>query len=388
VRIAFFSCQDWQAGYFTSHADILKQDVDLMVCLGDYIYERNYYEGPRSDTLGKNHDGEVETLAEYREKYALYHTDRNLRDIRAEIPIVPVWDDHEVEDNWAGKLPGTQTQDPRISFLKRRRNGFQTFFEHHPVMQDPKDPDRIYDSLRMGRNFEMFLLDERQYRSDQPCNDTALVPCPPEQRDDPTRTLLGKRQTSWLKRALRRSDAVWKGIANQVMIMSVDLPVGNPINPDQWDGYGANRSELLGYIHDKGISDVAFITGDIHTFFAGDVSRTGRQSVLGKPDAVATEFVCGSVTSLGLLHVLQDQTGVGLPPDVGTLAGDGALIPVDNPHFVYSNLIRHGYGLVTANSDELRVDYRSPKTTQTKGSPVNTIASFTVERGTPHANLL
>ena len=383
VRVAVFSCQDWQAGYFTSHRDLLDQDPDLVICLGDYIYERNFYEGPREDKTGRNRDGEVQSLNEYRDKYALYHSDKNLRDMRAEIPMVAIWDDHEVEDNWAGDLPGSATQDPRVKFPKRQRNGFQAFFEHQPLTQDPKDPTRIYGTVRLGRNLELFLLDERQYRSDQPCNDRALIPCAVEQREDPKRTLLGRQQTSWLKRGLRRSDAVWKGIANQVMIMSVDLPAGNPINPDQWDGYGANRSELLGYIHNKGISDVAFLTGDIHTFFAGDVTRSGRQSILGRPDSVATEFVCGSVTSLGLLHVLKGQIGVDVPPDIGALAGDGAAIPANNPHLVFSNLKDHGYALVEATSDELKVDYRSPRTTQEKKSPARTLASFTVERGKP-----
>ena len=116
------------------------------------------------------------------------------------------------------------------------------------------------------------------------------------------------------------------------------------------------------------------------------MSRSGRQSVLGKPDSVATEFVCGSVTSLGLLHVLKEQIGVSIPPDIGALLGDGAAIPVDNPHLVFSNLKDHGYAVLEATSDELKVDYRSPKTTQDKKSPVRTLASFTVERGKPEVH--
>jgi alkaline phosphatase D len=357
-----------------------------MVCLGDYIYEHSYYPGPRKDTTGKNRDGEVETLAEYRDKYALYHTDKNLRAIRQTAPMVAIWDDHEVEDNWAGELPGSATTDVRVPFLARRRHGFRAFFEHMPMQIDPRDPTRIYDSMRLGANVELFLLDERQYRSDQPCNDTALLPCDPAERNDPNRTLLGKRQTQWFKRALRRSDATWKAIANQVMVMSLDLPSGNPINPDQWDGYGANRSEVLGYIQDKGISDVAFFTGDIHTFFAGDVFPSGRQRILGREQALATEFVCGSVTSLGLLYVLKEQVGIEVPPDIAALALDGPGIPLENPHIQYSNLIEHGYAIARFTPDDLRVSFRAPSSVMNKRSASHTLASFTVERGEPRVN--
>jgi alkaline phosphatase D len=383
VQVAFFSCQDWQAGYYTSHADLADQDVDLIVCLGDYIYERNYYPGPRIDKTGKNRDGEVQTLPEYREKYALYHTDSDLRAIRRSAPIVAIWDDHEVEDNWAGELPGEYTMDLRVPFLARRRHGFRAFFEHMPMKVDPRDPTRIYDSHRLGKNVELFLLDERQYRSDQPCNDTALLPCDEDERNDPRRTLLGKRQTSWFKRALRRSDATWKAVANQVMVMSLDLPNGSPINPDQWDGYGANRDEVLGYIQNKGLSDIVFFTGDIHTFFAGNVLRSGRQRLLDDERPLATEFVCGSVTSLGLLHVLKEQVGIEVPEDIASLALDGPGIPLENPHIRYSNLVEKGYAIAEFSKEEMRVSFRAPTSVSAPKSPSRNIASFVVERGDP-----
>ena len=383
VQIAFFSCQDWQAGYYTSHADLADQDVDLIVCLGDYIYERNYYPGPRIDKTGKNRDGEVQTLPEYRDKYALYHTDSDLRAIRRSAPIVAIWDDHEVEDNWAGELPGEYTMDLRVPFLARRRHGFRAFFEHMPMKVDPRDPTRIYDSHRLGKNVELFLLDERQYRSDQPCNDTALLPCDEGERNDPARTLLGKRQTSWFKRALRRSDATWKAVANQVMVMSLDLPNGSPINPDQWDGYGANRDEVLGYIQNKGLSDIVFFTGDIHTFFAGNVMRSGRQRLLETERPLATEFVCGSVTSLGLLYVLEEQIGIEVPEDIASLALDGPGIPLENPHIRYSNLVEKGYAIAEFSKEEMRVSFRAPTSVFAPKSPSHNIASFVVERGDP-----
>ena len=143
----------------------------------------------------------MQTLREYRRKYALYHSDRNLRELRRRYPMVGIWDDHEVEDNYADELPGDATIDPRVPFIKRRRNAYRAFFEHMPF-RPVTAPDgrggrfRIYRSLRLGRNAELMLLDQRQYRDDQPCGD-ALPPVPPCSeaiRNDPSRTFLGKPQ--------------------------------------------------------------------------------------------------------------------------------------------------------------------------------------------------
>ena len=385
VRVGIFSCQDYESGFYPGHRAMANDDLDVVVCLGDYIYERSYEKSKvRVDGTGRNGDGEVQSLAEYRDKYALYHGDRELRALRANHALMAIWDDHEVEDNWAGDRAGDKAIDPRIAFLKRRRNGFRAFFEHMPRMQNPRERFRIYDTLRFGRNLELFLLDERQYRSDQPCGDQIIVPCPPAERNDPRRTLLGKEQMSWLKRTLRESDAVWKAVANQVMIMSVDFPLGSPINPDQWDGYGADRTELLSHIRDQRISDVAFLTGDIHTFFAGDVTPTGRQGPAQTgPPPVATEFVCGSVTSQGLL----DNVGLSGQPDLGSLIVDGAVAPPDNPHFRYSNVKDKGYAVVEASRDELKVSFRSPASVKSRNSPVRSLKDFTVRRGIPRVEI-
>jgi alkaline phosphatase D len=286
VRIAFFSCQEFIAGFYAAHRDLAAQDVDLVVCLGDYIYEQAYAstgspnQPVRTDDSAA--DGEAQTLDEYRRKYTLYHTDENLREVRRQFALVGEWDDHEVEDNYAGGLPGGAAKSRRVPFAERRSNGYRAWFEHMPrrLAGQPK----IYGSLPLG-NAELFLLDTRQYRDDQPCNptDAALsAPCPPTTTDDPSRTLLGAEQKAWLKGALGASKATWKVIANQVMITSLDAPPHNPLNTDSWDGYGAERAELVDHIGANGIDDVTFVTGDIHTFFAGDVTRTGRQTVRGE----------------------------------------------------------------------------------------------------------
>jgi alkaline phosphatase D len=148
-----------------------EQDLDVVVCLGDYVYERNYYKGPRTDTTGPNHDGDVQTLPEYRDKYRLYHTDSNLLRVRETHSLLATWDDHEVEDNYAGDNQGDATPVHRVPFLQRRANGYQAFFEHMPLVRDTAAPDRVYGQVSLGRHADLLLLDQRRYRSDQPCGD-------------------------------------------------------------------------------------------------------------------------------------------------------------------------------------------------------------------------
>ncbi|UJA20554.1 hypothetical protein HJD18_10280 [Thermoleophilia bacterium SCSIO 60948] len=386
IRIGFFSCQAWEAGYYTAHRGLAREDdLDLVICLGDYIYERPFYGdgGVRPDRSGKNRDGEVQTLEEYRSKYRLYHRDRALRELRAGVPMMAIWDDHEVEDNYAAGEPGEATLDRRIKFLRRRRNGYRSFYEYMPFDAVADERFRLYRSIRMGRTAELFMLDERRYRDDQACDEQ--IPCPPSERDAPGRTLLGSKQRRWLERGLERSQARWKIVANQVMAMALDAPSGNPINMDQWDGYGAERARILEGVRDKNIKNVTLLTGDIHTFFAGDVSPTGRQTGIGPvatPEAVATEFVGGSTTSRGILDTIEAESGEPAPPEIQTGLASSAVVASNNPHIKFTDLQRKGYGVLEARSDRLDVDFRSPATVRERRSEVETLASFTVAAGT------
>jgi alkaline phosphatase D len=271
----------------------------------------------------------------------------------------------------------------RVPFTTRRKNGYRAFFEHMP--RRLRSDFRTYGTIPLG-NAELFLLDSRQFRSDQPCNpsDAALSqPCPPETTDDPSRTLLGAPQKQWLKNALRTSAARWKLIANQVMITSLDAPPRNPLNTDSWDGYGADRGELLEFLGTSQIEDVSFVTGDIHTFFAGDVSASGRRAVRDPdlPDPIngpplATEFVGGSITSPGIV----DRAAADEAQRVSAATPVDAAVLGNNAQIVYSNQAYKGYALVQAG-ETLKVRYRAVHDARLKDSSVFTLRSFHVEPG-------
>ncbi|MCW3010731.1 MAG: hypothetical protein JWO90_1135, partial [Solirubrobacterales bacterium] len=371
VRIGVFSCMDYRSGYYTGHRALAEeQDLDLVVCLGDYIYEQVFYPGPddRRDTTGADGDGYVMSLAEYRDKYRLYKADPDLQALHAAHPFVAIWDDHEVEDNYNGDRVDAASKDTRPRSLpERRRQGYLAFYEYMPRVRMTPVDTKIYGSIPLGANAEVFLLDQRQYRDPQPCGDELLVPC---LEVDAPRTFLGQEQKAWFKRALTSSKARWKLVANQLMIMSLDSAPGQTLNVDAWDGYAAERREVLEHVLANGVEDLAFLTGDIHTFFAGDVFTTGRR--LGGR-AVATEFVAGSMTSLGL----EDQFPAAALPAI--TAG----LRATNPHLRYVELSRRGYAVVEARPSELRVAYKGPASTTVRDSPVSTFARFRVAAGSP-----
>ena len=247
-----------------------------------------------------------------------------------------------------------------------------------PFTGEPELGHDLYRRMRLGSNVELFMLDERQYRDDQPCDDEFFVPCP--EAETGARRYLGQRQMDWLKRRLRASGGNWRLVGNQLMIMALDSAQGTPINKDSWDGYGRERRELLEYLRAFDIRDVSFLTGDIHTFFAGDVGVDGRG-----PESVATEFVGGSITSLGIPETLQSASGAPLSREQLLLVSNN--LPLVNPHLKYQEQASRGYGVLEASPTELKVTYKAVDS-QRRGSATRTIGRFLVRRGDPHVQVL
>ena len=397
VRIAFFSCQEFVSGFYHAHRDLAgMDDIDIVLCLGDYIYEQEFDDG--GIPARRDPTGEVFTLGEYRAKYNFYQTDQDLLAMRQAHPLMSIWDDHEVEDNYAAMLPGGQATRRPNPYRQRQAAGYRTFFEYMPRFPSGDSDTQIYTSIPLG-NAEVFLLDTRQYRDNQVCapgdSFIALPGCPPTEYNKPGRTLLGKEQLKWLKDGLESSKARFKVVGTQVMIMSLDQVPGNPLNTDGWDGYGDERRELVDHIDENVDGDVTFITGDIHTFFAGDVTRSGRIAP-NNPDVEgdgidgftpkATEFVGGSISSKGILDRANDDERV---RDALDTAANGETL-VNNPHIRFSDQAFKGYAIVEAgvrgglaapDPDELQVEYRRVCNVDSESDKsVDTLARFRVDR--------
>jgi alkaline phosphatase D len=377
VRFAFFSCADFTHGYYNAYEAMAAEDVDFIVNLGDYIYAESYHS--KKNGTGVRDDTTSTSLAGYRDKYALYRTDPALRSVHAKFPIVSIWDDHEVQDNYAGGAgpTGGLAKDLHYSNV-RRKAAYKAFFEAMPFF--PQGTSRIYRSLSFGRTVDLIMLDERQYRGDQPCGDAfAAPPCADFAGPRP---FLGSAQMGWAKQRLKASQAAWKVVGNEVMIMNTKAGPNTYLGFDSWQGYHAEREDLLAFIQQQGVKDVIFVTGDIHTFVAGDV-RT--QDSTGTNAAI--EFVGGSITSAGLgesdldlgggVVIKGDDQHPSTPPAVI----DG--LKSFNPWIDAADFDHHGYGLVTASQTTFDCTLKRMQTIKSKSRAMlpSTGFHYSVARG-------
>ena len=374
IRIAFYSCQHYEAGFYNAQRAIANEpDLDLVICLGDYIYEYSDNQGVRLDRTGHNHDGDTQFLDEYWEKYRLYKSDRDLQAMHAAHPFLAVWDDHEVEDNYADGQPSSNQTDPsktqlkdyprRVPFPQREVNGHRSFFNYMPRARYKGDRDRIYEEYRLGKLVDILMTDERQYRDQQPCHDAQLEPCADA---DAPRTMLGPRQLEWFKSRLVGAPTTWKVWATELMVMATRIAPGVPAQVDAWDGYGYERKQILDHILDSNVQNVVAITGDIHTFFAGTAYTTGDQAT-GR--AALPEFVGGSATSTGL------PEATGLSPS--TLAALAAV----NPHIKFYDFVKKGYGVIELGPTESVCELKAVDVQHPNAATPATIAKFRVPLG-------
>ncbi|MDR7302754.1 alkaline phosphatase D family protein [Haloactinomyces albus] len=353
LAFAFASCQNYPAGYYTSHANLANEDLDVAFHLGDYIYE-----GGGQGGLGRGHlpSHEIRSLADYRVRHAQYRGDGNLQDAHAAFPWIVTWDDHEVENNWADEESDPDTA--REEFLKRRATAFQVYWEHMPIRagRRPTGPDMtLHRGFTFGDLASFNVLDTRQYRSDQPaCRDADCA-----EAFDPKRTMLGDEQEAWLHGRLRGSSSKWNVLAQQVPMFE-DPNVGLPA--DKWEGYRASRQRLMD-VFATATRNPVVVTGDVHRNFAADLKTDWDDA---DAPAVGSEFVGTSMSSGG-----DGRSATKHNPDP------------DNPHIKFENTGDRGYVRVKLSRSELRSDYRVVDTVERPESGVRTLASFAVEAGNP-----
>ncbi|HET9275226.1 MAG TPA: alkaline phosphatase D family protein [Gemmatimonadales bacterium] len=363
MRFAFASCQHYEQGLYTAYRHMAAEELDLVVHLGDYIYE---YEG-RLDRARMHTGTELESLDDYRNRYALYKTDPDLQAAHAAFPWVVTWDDHEVSNNYAGAV--SARNDPAEAFLRRRAAAYQAYYEHMPLRRTslPRGADlRLYRSLRFGRLASIHMLDTRQYRDDQVCGDGVKPACPDAL--DPARTVLGAAQERWLTGQLTGSPGGWNVLGQQILMASMPESgeEGQPprFGMDNWNGYQGARQRLLDFLAARGKGDTVVLTGDIHTSFAADLKQRFDDSAA---PAIAVEFVGTSISSGG--------DGMEEWPSWPRIAPNA-------PHIRY-HCARRGYVRCEVTPDRWRSDYRLLPFVVQPDAPVETRASFVTAFGRP-----
>ncbi len=361
VRFAFASCQHYESGLYTAYEHMVKEDLDLIAHLGDYIYEGAASKGK---TVRKHNSGEIVSLDDYRNRHALYKTDKLLQAAHAACPWLVTWDDHEFDNNCAGAV-SEESHVGRDEFLRRRAGAYQAYYEHMPLRRSslPQGPDmRLYRKATFGQLADFFVLDTRQYRTDQPCGDGNKPPCAAVY--DPEATMLGGEQEAWLVQGLRESSARWNVLAQQVMMARVDRAPGDFVayGMDKWAGYEMNRRRLLRTFHEHKVSNPVVITGDIHSNWANNLIADFDDL---DSRVVATEFVGTSIASGG--------DGVAQPNLLEHLLAE-------NPFVKFHNAQR-GYVRCEVTPKLWRTDYRVVEYVSRSSAPLTTPASFVIEDG-------
>lgn len=371
LRFVNAGCQRLEHGFFTAWRHVAEEELDFVLHYGDYIYEFAAPPGGGSLPARNPVGGTCRTLEDYRRRYAQYHADPDLAAAHAAHPFLVSFDDHEVENNWAGphsiedgRSPRHPVAVPAEAFLARRAAAFQAWYENMPVRraQRPRGPDVLaHRRLRFGRLMELHILDTRQYRDDQPCGDINGPPC--AEVDRPDAQMLGAAQESWLLDGLAASDASWQVLAQQVMLMRREFANGG-ISMDKWDAYPAARTRLLQGIRERRIANPVILSGDVHNAWAGEVRLDPLDE---RSPVVAAEFVGTSITSTG------DGSEV-LPSTAAVLAR--------NPHIRFFNN-RRGYCLHEATPARLETTFRAVSYVTRPGAPREDRGRFVVEAGRP-----
>jgi len=360
LRFGFVSCSNYSGGYFTPYRYLAQRnDLDFVLHAGDYIYE--YGDGPDlygpGPAIGRVNDPttEIISLSDYRRRHALYKADPDLQSLHAKTAFITTIDDHEIANDTY--RTGAQNHQPATEgdFTARRNAGYQAYLEWMPIRVAVASPaeTRFYRRLRFGTLADLTMLDLRQYR-DPPADATS-----PAARNDPARTILGSDEEAFVGTVLAApSPPRWRLFGNSVQIMEVKYPAGFTIaedgsrrNFDAWDGYTADRAQLLQAVAANAAAwDAVFLTGDIHSTWAANLPLAPFAVPTPSP-SVATEFVCTSVTSDNLNEIL------GLPPRNATSLGFEGAIRATNPHVKLIEFDSHGYSVVDVTGERVQCDW-------------------------------
>jgi alkaline phosphatase D len=363
LRLAFASCQNFEMGYFTAYQHLANEDLQLVLHLGDYIYE-----GRPRDGFPRRHSGpEPTTLQEYRNRYAQYKSDADLQAAHAAFPWIVTWDDHEVDNDYAATI--SERRDPVEEFVQRRSAAYQAYYEHMPLRAASRLRGldlKLYRGFSCGTLASLFVLDTRQYRSIQPCGQRFGPLC--DEARDHRASILGGPQERWLFDGLTRSTAAWNLIPQQVIMAAIDWGAGaeERFATDHWSGYDASRTRLCELFASTRARNPVVLTGDVHSNLVNDLKVDFRDS---RSPAVATELVGTSISSGG--------DGVDQPESVKPVLAENEFIRFFNG--------QRGYVVCNITRKALAADFRTLEYVSRTGAPITTRASFVIEDGRPGA---
>jgi alkaline phosphatase D len=352
LTMAFASCAHYESGYYNAYRGIAGDRPDLVLHLGDYIYEDGATAGTVRQHAGAN---EIVTLADYRRRYAQYKSDPDLQAAHQVAPWLVVPDDHEVENNYAGTVRADGS--PALTaaqWAARRTAAYQAYYENMPL----RPASALFRRVRWGGLATFHMLDTRQFRNDQACGDGWKV-C--ADADLAARSLPGPAQEAWLLDGLGQHLATWDVIGQQVFFAR-QFDASGAGNMDAWDGYRASRSRIQQGWVSRGVRNPLVLTGDVHAAWANDLKADYAST---SSAVIGTELVCTSISSGG------NGTAATAIPNGAT-----------NPHIrFYSN--RRGYVRTRITPAQVTADFRAVSAVTEHGVAPTTIKSFAILDGRP-----
>ncbi|HVR90174.1 MAG TPA: alkaline phosphatase D family protein [Novosphingobium sp.] len=402
-KLAVFSCSNLGFGWFNAYAHAAEAgEFDLAVHLGDYYYEykRGTYPSAQQALAGRLlwPEHEAVLLADYRERHANYRADPDLQRLHQLLPWVVMWDDHEVaNDSWKD---GAENHQPATEgdYAARKAASERAFREWLPVSDDD------WASYEIGDLATLFRLESRHVARTQPLDLLKAGDVPPDQAEaaliafrdgswrDPTHTLLGQTQESWLAAGLKRSVRArkpWQVLGQQIVMGSLAMPdavaetmrattadwlkrrihntvaaahVGLPFNMDAWDGYPAARDRLLQSAL-AADANLLVLSGDSHNAWAFDLDRKGAR--------VGVEMASQSVTSPGAEGTLNWMK----PEDLA------AALYTRNPQLKWADTARRGYLAVELTPASATGEWRFMSSVRQKGTALSGTRRMTVMAG-------
>ena len=368
LRLGQVSCSNYPTGYFNVYRCLANRtDLDAIVHLGDYIYEfaGNRYNDPSIDR-GVEPASELVTLGDYRNRYAFYRRDLDLQEIHRRHPFIVVWDDHEMaNDAWSGGASNHLAG--QGEWKTRQRAAYRAYLEWMPIRESNATDIRLYRRFAFGGLADLVMLDTRGMRDQQVASTDAAGLA------DPRRTLLGAEQERWLSNTLRESQgsgALWRIIGQQVLFSPMTMPGMGVLKTDVWDGYPAARDRVFDMIDSGRISDVAVLTGDIHSSWALDVPRQPWAAYDPKTanGSRAVEIVAPAVSSPPMFSSAAQR-------DLATMLESLA------PHVKFLEGESRGYVLLDVTPKSIVADWYFVPTVTERTERESRAARFVCERG-------
>ena len=366
LRFAVCGCSHYETGYFAAYRRIAEEQFDFVFHSGDYIYESRSDGGRNPNVVRQHHGDEIFSVVDYRNRYAQYKTDPDLRAAHASAPFIVAFDDHEVDNDYAGNNDEQGT--PPEVFVLRRAAAYQAYYEAMPLRRAAVPAGSnllLYRRLRFGALIDLSVLDTRQYRSKLACGGGSKTACAEALAAE--RTILGAEQERWLFENLTSVRSTWTVLGQQVPTFARDFRSMDPaarFSMDKWDGYIASRNRLYARLKETRAPNPIILSGDVHQHFASDLKLD-----FGNPESetIGAEFTNTSITSGG---------------DGSDIAPSWERIRADNPHVKYHSA-RRGYIACTVTPAQFRAEFKILDKVTTPNLPAKTGGSLIVEAGRP-----